>query len=256
MKRALLAIVLLGCHHKHERLDVSGPPDPVPATDAGVPGLSPGIEPEGWLVGDWQSDDGSVHEDWLAAAGALYGVRFAPGGGFEANIIDDAGDGGALVRWTYAAEQVQGPINVGDDPSKTGDTTMTDSGIGFHRVLGSPAPALEDADRAFFAATRDRGPDGWVDAFAPDGVKWGGGTIVHGHDAIRADIASLLGDAKLVWQPVGSRMGPSGDVGFTVGTFVLNASGKAAAKGSYLTVWRKQPDGRWMVAADAGRPEN
>ena len=175
MKRALLAVVLLGCgHHKPEKLDVTGPPDPV-QIDAGIPGLSPGIQPEGWLVGDWQSDDGSMHEDWLAADGAMYGVRFSPGGGFEANIIDDAGDGGALVRWTYAADQVEGPTNVTDDPQKTGDTTMTEAGVAFHRVIDGPAPALEDADRAFFVATRNRGPDGWADAFAPDGVNWGGG---------------------------------------------------------------------------------
>jgi ketosteroid isomerase-like protein len=254
MKRALIAIVLVGCHHKQEKLDVSGP-DPV-QVDAGVQGLSPGIEPEGWLVGDWQSDDGSIHESWLAADGALYGVRFSEGGGFEANIIDDAGDGGALVRWTYVGGEAQGPTNVTDDPQKTGDTTMSEAGVTFHRVLGSPAPALEDADRAFFVATRDHGPDGWADSFAPDGVSWGGGKIIKGHDEIRADIASLLNGAKLVWQPVGSRMGPTDSLGFTVGTFALSAPGEKGAKGSYLSVWRKQSDGTWKVAADAGRPEN
>ena len=37
---------------------------------------------------------------------------------------------------------------------------------------GAPAPALEDADRAFAAATAEKGIDGWVEAFAEDGVQW------------------------------------------------------------------------------------
>ena len=256
MKRALLAIVVVGCGHKHEHLDVSGPTDPVPVIDAGVPGISAGVLPEAWLVGDWQSDDGTMHEHWLAADGALYGVRFVQGGGFEANIIDDAGDGGALVRWTYAASSVQGPVNVTDDPAKTGDTTMTEAGTSWRRGLGDPAPALEDADRAFFAATTARGPDGWADFFAPDGVNWGGGKIVRGREAIKADIAALLGGSTLTWKPVGSRMGPGGTIGFTVGTFEVHVGDKLIATGSYETVWKQQPDGSWKVAADAGRPHN
>jgi ketosteroid isomerase-like protein len=257
MKRAILAgLVLAACGHKQEKLDLSGPPDPVPAIDAGVPGVSAGILPEAWLVGDWQSADGTMHEDWIAADGALYGVRFAPGGVFEASIIDDAGDGGAIVRWTYAGGQVQGPINVTDDPTKTGDQTMSEGGISWRRTIDGPAPALEAADRAFFAATRDHGPDGWADFFAPDGVNWGGGRIVTGHDAIKADIAQLLGGSTLEWTPVGSRIGPGNTIGFTVGTFTVHAGGREVARGSYETVWKQQPDGSWKVAADAGRPEN
>ncbi len=258
MKRALvLAFVLAACGHKQEKLDLSGPPDQVPVIDAGVPGISAGTLPEAFLVGDWQSDDGTMHEHWLAADGALYGVRFMPGGKFEASIIDDAGDGGALVRWTYADKQVQGPVNVTDDPSKTGDQTMSDGGISWRRGLGeASAPALEAADRAFFAATRDRGPDGWADFFAPDGVDWGGGKIITGHDAIKNDRVGLLSKAQLTWEPVASRMGPGGTLGFTVGTFEIHEGGQVTRRGSYLTVWKLEPDGSWKVAADAGRPEN
>jgi ketosteroid isomerase-like protein len=257
MKRALIvAFVFAGCGHSREKLDVSGPPDQVPAIDAGVPGISAGILPEAWLVGDWQSDDGTMHEHWVAADGALYGVRFVQGGGFEASIIDDAGDGGALVRWTYADQQVQGPINLTDDPHKTGDQTMSDAGVSWRRGLGAPAPALEDADRAFFAATRDRGPDGWADFFAPDGVSWGGGEITTGHDKIRDAMVGLLSKSQLVWKPIASRMGPSGTLGFTVGTFEIRAGAQVLKQGSYETVWKQQPDGSWKVAADAGRPEN
>lgn len=256
MKRALIFLVLAACGHK-AKLDTSGPPPPA-TPDAQVAGLSRGTESLAWLVGDWVSDDGKLHESWLAAAGALYGVRFAPGGGFEAEIIDDAGDGGALVRWTFAEAQTQGPSNVVDDPKKTGDQTMIDSGTTWRRATNAtPAPALEDADRAFFAATRDRGADGWADFYAPDGANWGGGQLITGHDAIEADIAGLLAKAKLIWRPVGSRMGPSDGLGFTVGTFeVVGADGKTIATGSYETVWEKQPDGSWKVAADAGRPDN
>jgi hypothetical protein len=224
-------------------------------TGTGIPGMAAGIQPDAWLVGDWVSDDGKSREHWLAAAGALYGVRFT-GGDFTCFIIDDAGDGGALVRWTYAHGEANGPLPAVDEPKKTGDVTMTSGGITFHRGLGDPAPALEQADQDFYVATRDRGADGWTDYFDVEGVNWGGGQIVKGHDAIKADIAGLLGKAKLEWKPVGSRMGPGKDLGFTVGTFVVMKDGKAVAQGSYETVWKQQPDGTWKVIADGGRPEN
>lgn len=251
MKRALLFVALAACGPK-----TAATPTPPPAgPDAGVPGISPGIASLAFLVGDWQSEDGKLRESWLAADGALYGVRFAPDG-IEEDIIDDAGDGGALVRWSMAEEQVQGPMNVVDDPKKTGDATMIDSGMTWHRATAPSAPELEAADRAFAQATHDRGADGWADTFAPDGVNWGGGQLTSGHDAIRADIASLLEKDDLTWQPIASRMGPGGDVGFTVGTFAVIEEKRVKLKGSYQTVWKKQPDGSWKILADAGRREN
>jgi ketosteroid isomerase-like protein len=257
MTRWLLAIALVGCGAPGKKMETTETPAPAPGPPVApaVIGVTAGIQPEAWLVGDWVSDDGKAHQHWMAVAGALYGVRFS-GGDFDCTIIDDAGDGGALVRWTYSKGQAAGPVSLGDDLKRTGDTTMTDAGVAWHRGLGESAPALEAADRAFYVATRDRGPDGWADAFAADGVNWGGGRIVTGRDAIKTDIAQLLGKAQLTWQPVGSRIGPGGDVGFTVGTFVVMKDGKAAGKGSYQTVWKKQRDGSWKVAADGGRPEN
>ncbi|MCE9576233.1 MAG: hypothetical protein K8W52_23995, partial [Deltaproteobacteria bacterium] len=71
-----------------------------------------------------------------------------------------------------------------------------------------------------------------------------------------ADIAELLAKSSLTWKPVASRMGASGEVGFTVGTFAVIAEKRVIVRGSYCTVWRKQPDGSWKVLSDAGRPLN
>jgi ketosteroid isomerase-like protein len=54
-------------------------------------------------------------------------------------------------------------------------------------------------------------------------------------------------------------MGPSGDMGYTWGHFEGHSKDAAGndvtVKGRYITVWKKQADGSWKVALDAGANE-
>lgn len=286
MKRALVAIALAACtHHAAPAGPGSGSGSAAPTPGDALPEITPGIQPAAWLVGDWKATEGAATAHWVAAAGALYGVVL-DGDRAEVAIIDDTGADHALQLWSYDDHGAGGPVDAAPADAKglafksrndapgpvtrtftqTGDDAMISGGlwmmgqdlptVEWARGMSRTAPELEDADRAFAQATATRGPDGWADAYAPDGVNWGGGQVVQGHDAIKADIAQLLGGASLTWTPVTSRMGASGEIGFTVGTFAVVVQKKVAARGSYVTVWRKQPDGSWKVQSDAGRPFN
>lgn len=285
MKRALLAITLAACGGTHHAVGAgSGSASTAPA--AALPGITPGLAPAAWLVGDWTADPGAGALHWVAAAGALYGVQL-DGDTAEVTIIDDAGEDHALTLWSYDGHGAGGPTPIGDsDPrglrftqrndvpapiartfTRTRDAAMITGGTwamgqqldtrAWTRAPASAAaPELEAADRAFAADTAARGADGWTDGYAPDGVNWGAGRVITGRAAIHADIAELLAHSSLTWTPVASRMGAAGTLGFTVGTFAIVRDKAVVGRGSYVTVWRKQPDGSWKVQSDAGRPAN
>jgi ketosteroid isomerase-like protein len=130
----------------------------------------------------------------------------------------------------------------------------------------TPPPASSEALRAsltqaeldFAAATAARGVDGWVNAFAPDGMSLDAkGTVVRGHAAIREAMTPVLAKVKIVWKPTVVDVAPSGEMGFTYGLYQVlapDAAGKpsVASHGAYMTVWRRQADGSWKVVADMG----
>lgn len=57
----------------------------------------------------------------------------------------------------------------------------------------------------------------------------------------------------LTWEPVYERIASSGELGYTYGYFTsrIKATGEES-RGTYLTIWEKQPDGRWKFVMDTG----
>ena len=124
----------------------------------------------------------------------------------------------------------------------------------------APEQVLLQADRDFAQATAQRRLAGWMEFMAEDAVLFSGKPVV-GKEAIRAFYAPAFAnpDFQLRWQPVRAEMFPAGNMGYTSGRYELhsrNSQGKSVlARGSYVTVWRKQPDGKWKVVADGGSPD-
>jgi uncharacterized protein (TIGR02246 family) len=116
------------------------------------------------------------------------------------------------------------------------------------------------ADRAFARDTSARGIEGWVDAFTEDGVLLPAGEpIARGKAAIREVMESLLADPtnRLEWDPDRASVSASGDLGYTLGHTTIAKVGPSGqpivlAKLKYVTVWKRQADGHWKVAATAG----
>jgi ketosteroid isomerase-like protein len=263
----------------------------VPVASAPNPELTPALEPVAWLLGDWHGDAGAT-EHTVAAGGTVYTVYFNGDGNatpWGVRIIDD-GDGDSAtadgIRRLLTVTPGEGLVDASEttfeaghvayfqtvktltatiDLKRDGDTLVqtllivTSSGLkmrGAKRMTATAdpsAPELEAADRAFDADTAARGVDGWVAAFAPDGALVRGHDWIAGGAAIAANLDNTHNAGHLRWSPIASRV--HGDLGFTVGTatWTANDTTEPAWRGSYVTIWGRQPDGSWKVVMDTGR---
>jgi ketosteroid isomerase-like protein len=253
-----------------------------PPTPAASAELSPALAPLAWWLGDWDASDGTGGEHWIAATGAIYGVALH-GDTFEVLVIDDGDDPGRYYGAPRLFVMANGARSVEFRRSTIGDGTATfandehdfpktityelaadRAGLAarlggggklvsfrFKRGTRSPAPELEAADLAFAAATAQHGVDGYVAAFDPKGG------IMHKarrfeYAAIAEEMTPTLRSFRVDWAPIES--GKSGELGFTVGKgSFTGARPEDAWRCTYVTIWRRQPDGAWKVLFDTGR---
>jgi ketosteroid isomerase-like protein len=163
-------------------------------------------------------------------------------GAVVAAILGCAGSGAAWGQLPTPSEQQAAPNPLMDPTANPG------------KVL------LFDLEARFAKDVKERGGAAFADWFAEDGVALNNGQApVIGRVAI---VKSANWDPKvyqLIWTPTDAQMGPSGDMGYTWGHFEGHSKDAAGnpvtTSGRYMTVWRKQPDGSWKVALDAGANE-
>jgi ketosteroid isomerase-like protein len=65
--------------------------------------------------------------------------------------------------------------------------------------------------------------------------------------------------AHLLWDPIRAEISSSNDLGYTIGAYRVVGAGTgedepSLSHGMYLTVWQRQADDAWRVAADIGAP--
>lgn len=266
-------LVLAGCTKS------SPPTTPGPAAMAE---LSPALAPLAWWLGDWEADDGNGTEHWVAAAGAIYGVALH-GDSFEVLVVDDGDgpgapdgqlrlfampDGARSVEFrqrkladkaaTFANEQHDFPKTISYEVTPDRSSLVAVLGGGkdvvftFKHGSRTPAPELEAADLAFAADTARRGVEGWVAAFDPKGGMMRKAGRVE-YAAIAEVMTPTLTSGRLDWAPIAS--GKSGKLGFTVGKAKFTGAKPGDGwRSTYVTIWRRQPDGTWKVLFDTGRP--
>ncbi len=72
-----------------------------------------------------------------------------------------------------------------------------------------------------------------------------------GADAVQ--YISSINDSSfnISWEPQGGDVAESGDMGYTFGLYQLKTETEVQS-GTYITVWRKQKDGKWKYVLDAG----
>jgi ketosteroid isomerase-like protein len=122
--------------------------------------------------------------------------------------------------------------------------------------------ALLQADRAWAQAAASGGsPDSVLGFWTEDArVAMAGAPLVRGKAGIRQMVTSMLAipGFHISWTPEQAVVAASGDLGYTVGTNTVtipDSTGKVSAMtGRYLTVWRKEADGRWRCAEDYASP--
>ena len=98
--------------------------------------------------------------------------------------------------------------------------------------------------------------------FADDAIMAGPGSEpLNGSQAIAAAVRSMAADPAFRLEFAADRVevAESGDLGFSRGRFALTSTnprtgGPGTMRGTYLTVWRKQADGRWRAVEDMVTP--
>ncbi|HEY3627152.1 MAG TPA: nuclear transport factor 2 family protein [Terracidiphilus sp.] len=119
---------------------------------------------------------------------------------------------------------------------------------------------LYDLEAKFARDVLEKGGAGFAEWFAEDGVALGNGSApLIGRVAIAKSANWSPQAYQLTWTPTAAVMGPSGDMGYTWGHFEgrsKDAQGNpVTTKGRYMTIWRRNADGKWQVTLDAGANE-
>ena len=119
-------------------------------------------------------------------------------------------------------------------------------------VPAADAGKLVASEHAFAAMARGQGVRrAFMEWLAPTGVLFRPGPVIgrRFYEAGRDD------PGLLEWDPDHAVMSASGDMGWTTGPWAFRTDSSKAqpdAYGQFVTVWRRQPDGSWRAALDAG----
>jgi ketosteroid isomerase-like protein len=93
-------------------------------------------------------------------------------------------------------------------------------------------------------------PAASVEYFAEDGIAFAPGAV-NGKKywAGRTDFPGTL-----IWQPIFAFAAGAADLGYTTGMWELKKENEPLSLGfgHYVTLWAKQPNGRWKIALDVG----
>jgi ketosteroid isomerase-like protein len=114
---------------------------------------------------------------------------------------------------------------------------------------------LVETERAFAKTATLKGlRDSFLEYFADDAIALTPGAV-SAKDRLRAQPAVPFSVLEIVWEPRTGDVAASHDLGWLTGPSTIvdhSAPQPAPRHGNYLSVWRRQPDGRWRVFIDVG----
>jgi ketosteroid isomerase-like protein len=118
-----------------------------------------------------------------------------------------------------------------------------------------PAPAsvasLVETERAFAQLAQDKGTQAAFGAFIGEDGQMFLPAPTRAKPLIEA---GKIDFGPIRWWPVYAGVAASGDLGFTTGP-AISGEGKETRYAVFLTVWKRQPDGRWRFIMDKGIPQ-
>ncbi|MDF2157041.1 hypothetical protein [Algoriphagus sp. CAU 1675] len=127
----------------------------------------------------------------------------------------------------------------------------------FMSCSNSPDPleTLLQADRDFAKMGSSIGlKEAFLYYAAPEAILLRNGSKpIQGKESLGSFLEPMNGGFKLEWEPESGTIASSEDLGYTMGNFVLrDSSNKLLSKGSYLSIWKKDPVGEWKWVVDVG----
>jgi ketosteroid isomerase-like protein len=113
--------------------------------------------------------------------------------------------------------------------------------------------ALLEADRKFAEMCGTKGmKDAYLEFIDSNGVLLRPNVYpIVGADAVDFIIAQKTEDLLLEWRAKDAVVAVSGELAYTYGTYKISLRGsEESMQGSYVTIWKKQPDGKWKFVLD------
>jgi ketosteroid isomerase-like protein len=115
--------------------------------------------------------------------------------------------------------------------------------------------ALAAVERRFAAAARE---EGWraafLEYFAEDSISLTPAPV-SARERLKSRPLRPFSEEELTWEPKAGDVAASGELGWLTGpsTFIDHTARQPKPSyGNYLSIWKKQPDGRWRVFIDLG----
>lgn len=112
---------------------------------------------------------------------------------------------------------------------------------------------LQRVDAEFSEFSRKHGMrKAFLEFIDDDGVMMKDNSMpLRGAPAI--EVISTMNDSSvmLTWEPTGGDIARSGELGYTYGVYELKDSA-TTQQGTYVTIWKKQADGKWKFVLDSG----
>lgn len=115
--------------------------------------------------------------------------------------------------------------------------------------------ALIQADINFSKMSAEKGmKSAFIDYIDSNGVLLRPNHLpIIGANAIDYLIQENDSSYVLTWEPQYAEAASSGDLGYTYGIYQLHIKSKdSSIYGSYISVWKKQKDGKWKFVLDSG----
>lgn len=124
-------------------------------------------------------------------------------------------------------------------------------------ALAAEEEAIRQADIAWSKAAEARDLVAYHSYFVDNAaVLVPNEPLASGKEAIRkmADEMFAMPGFTVKWQPTMVKVASCGDWGYSIGTYEMSVNGPDGKpvndNGKYMTVWKKQADKSWKVAAD------
>jgi ketosteroid isomerase-like protein len=121
--------------------------------------------------------------------------------------------------------------------------------------ISADLQALVNTEREFAKTATVKGlRDSFLDYFADDSIA-----LVpapeSARDRLRSQPSQPFSELEITWEPRLGDVAASNDIGWLTGpsTIIDHTAAKPVPRlGNYLSIWRRQPDGRWRVYIDVG----
>jgi ketosteroid isomerase-like protein len=185
----------------------------------------------GISTGPWEVQEYRPYSSPVATGYFLSVWKKQPGGAWQV-ILDAGSSTPMLTAYDHAFSFPAGADKAVPDPKKMN--------------VSSIRSELLDREKQMLSAWKKNPlPDTYASFFAPSvRLQRNGYFPAAEMDTIYSRVAQL--QKTLTWTSAGSGAAGSGDLGFTYGVLEIPADAKTA-KGHYVRIWRKQPDGRWAI---------